>query len=323
MSNQFDALGAITTIVADTGDIEQIKKYQPVDATTNPSLLLAAVQNNQYPHLIDEAIDYAAKHEPSDESKRMSLTIDRLFVNFGAEISKSIKGLISTEVDARASFDVDEQVARGRRIIALYKELGVDKSRVLVKLSTTWEGLQAAKVLESEGIHVNMTLLFSMAQAQVAHSVGATLISPFVGRILDWHVANGPKKTFEPSEDPGVQSVTAIYAYYKSIGSKTIVMGASFRNKGEILELAGCDKLTIAPKLLEELKNSTDAVPRKLTPPSTTDTSKAVTLSEKQFRWELNEDQMATEKLSHGIRAFAADAVKLEKLLKERIAARK
>jgi transaldolase len=312
--DQFSQLGKMTVIVADTGDIDSIKKYKPTDATTNPSLLLKAAEMKQYAGLVEDAIQYALK---SDEKNKVELAMDKLAVNFGTEITKIVPGVVSTEVDARISFDAEASIKKARRLIALYKENGVDKDRILIKLSSTWEGIKAAEQLEKEGIHCNMTLLFSMAQAIACAEAGATLISPFVGRILDWHVkASG--KPFTPTEDPGVKSVTAIYNYYKSHGYKTIVMGASFRSKGEILELAGCDKLTIGPQFLEELKNSTDNVVRKLTPGEKA-TETPVRMTENQFRWQFNEDQMATEKLSEGIRLFAADGRKLEAIIQAKI----
>jgi transaldolase len=316
MSDQFSQLAKHTIIVADTGDIEQIKKYKPTDATTNPSLLYAAVQDPSYDHLVDEAIQWA----DTQPGPKLENILDRLSVNVGTEITKIIPGVVSTELDSRLSFDTEGSVAKARAIIASYREKGVDKSRILIKLASTWEGLKAAEILESEGIHVNMTLLFSKTQAIVAANVKATLVSPFVGRILDWFVANTDKKSFTPDEDPGVRSVTEIYNYFKAIGSNTVVMGASFRNKGEILALAGCDKLTISPKLLEELKTSTDAVVVRLSADKVKRGSeKAITLSEKQFRWEMNENQMATEKLSDGIRKFAADTVKLEGIINKKL----
>jgi transaldolase len=318
--SQFDALATQTVLVADTGDIESIKKYKPTDATTNPSLLLAAAQIPAYKHLLDDAIAYGQKHSGSkDKAVQLEWILDKLAVNFGKEILGIVPGLVSTEIDARLSFDTHASIHRGKRIIKMYEEVGIAKERILIKLASTWEGTQAAEVLEKEGIHCNMTLLFSMAQAIACAQVGATLISPFVGRILDWFVSNTAKKTYSPEEDPGVSSVAKIYNYYKKVGSKTVVMGASFRNKGEILALAGCDKLTISPGLLEELKTSQDPVVRKLSPikPEEVDSKSAVHLTEKEFRWQLNEDQMATEKLSDGIRKFAADTVKLEKILSQ------
>jgi len=316
MSDQFSQLAAHTVIVADTGDLEQIKKYKPTDATTNPSLLYAAVQDPSYDHLVDEAIAWSETRK----GPRLENILDRLSVNVGAEITKLVPGLVSTELDSRLSFDTEGSIVKARAIIESYQQKGVSKDRILIKLASTWEGLQAAKVLESEGIHVNMTLLFSKAQAIVAANVGATLVSPFVGRILDWYVANTDKKTYSPDDDPGVKSVSEIYNYFKATGSATVVMGASFRNRGEILALAGCDKLTIAPKLLEELKNSNEPIQVKLSADSVAKGSeKAIELSEKDFRWMMNENQMATEKLAEGIRKFAADTNKLEEIINKKL----
>jgi len=240
-------------------------------------------------------------------------------VNVGTEITKIVPGVVSTEVDSKLSFDTDGMVAKARKFIRLYKEKGVPSDRVLIKLPSTWEGIRAGEILEKEGIHVNMTLLFCMAQAVAASNAGATLISPFVGRIMDWYAAKEGKKSFEPEDDPGVKSVRAIYSYYKSIGSKTIVMGASFRSAGEVKALSGCDKLTISPKFLDELKGSHESFPRKLTTEGVVaDPSKRREMDEKQFRWELNEDAMATEKLAEGVRNFGIDAAKLEKIIKEK-----
>jgi len=315
--SEFDSLKKHTVLVADTGDIDQIKKYQPTDATTNPSLLLKAAGQSQYQHLIDDAIEYGKKH--GDEKNRVSLTMDRLAINFGKEITKIVPGVVSTEVDARLSFDEEASYKKAKQLIKMYEEVGISKDRILIKIASTWEGLQTAARLEKEGIRVNMTLLFSMAQAIVAAESKATLISPFVGRIYDWHVKNSGKKQYSPEEDPGVVSVRNIYEYYKSIGCKTIVMGASFRNKGQILALAGCDKLTISPDLLEELRNGKGDVKAVLQSTSKQDPSKAIHLDEKAFRWQLNEDAMATEKLAEGIRNFAADAVKLEKIISQKV----
>ncbi|KAM9301902.1 transaldolase [Gastrophryne carolinensis] len=309
-----------TVVVADTGDFIAIEEYKPQDATTNPSLILAAAQMPAYNHLVEEAIQYGKKLGGS-EDEQISNTMDKLFVLFGVEILKKVPGRVSTEVDARLSYDKDGMVERARRLIALYKEAGIDKGRILIKLSSTWEGIQAGKVLEEKyGIHCNMTLLFSFAQAVACAEAGVTLISPFVGRILDWHVANTNTKTYEPLEDPGVKSVAKIYNYYKKFGYKTIVMGASFRNTGEIKALTGCDYLTISPKLLAELSKDDS----KLTPVLNVKAAQAcnlekIHLSEKDFRWEHNEDQMAVEKLSDGIRKFAEDAIRLEKMLKGRL----
>ncbi|KAG8438039.1 hypothetical protein GDO86_008647 [Hymenochirus boettgeri] len=315
-----DQLKQHTVVVADTGDFNAIEEYKPQDATTNPSLILAAAQMPDYQHLVNDAIQYG-KNLGGSEDEQINNILDKLFVSFGVEILKKIPGRVSTEVDARLSFDKDGMVERAKRIIALYKEAGIDKERILIKLSSTWEGIQAGKVLEEEyGIHCNMTLLFSFAQAVACAEAGVTLISPFVGRILDWHVANSNKKSYEPSEDPGVKSVSKIYNYYKKFGYKTIVMGASFRNTGEIKALTGCDYLTISPKLLGDLAKDVS----KLTPLLTVKEAQAsdlekIHLEERNFRWLHNEDQMAVEKLSDGIRKFAEDAIKLEKMLKERL----
>ncbi|NXD44353.1 TALDO Transaldolase, partial [Copsychus sechellarum] len=320
MESALDQLKHHTTVVADTGDFNAIDEYKPLDATTNPSLILAAAQMPAYQKLVDDAVAYGKKLGGSEEEQIKNAS-DKLFVLFGAEILKRIPGRVSTEVDARLSFDKEGMIQRARRLIDLYKEVGVGKDRILIKLSSTWEGIQAGRVLEAEyGIHCNMTLLFSFAQAVACAEAGVTLISPFVGRILDWYVANGDKKTYEPSEDPGVKSVTKIYNYYKKFGYKTIVMGASFRNTGQIKALTGCDYLTISPKLLAEL--SKEHV--KLTPTLSVKEAQAcdlekIHLDEKAFRWHHNEDQMAVEKLSDGIRRFAADAVKLERMLKVEI----
>jgi transaldolase len=316
--DQFSQLSKMTVIVADTGDIDSIKKYKPTDATTNPSLLLKAAEMKQYAHLVEDAIDYGIK---SDEKNKVEVAMDKLAINFGTEITKIVPGVVSTEVDAKFSFDMEGSIKKARQLIQLYKERGVEKERILIKLASTWEGIKAAEKLEQEGIHCNLTLLFSMAQAIACAEAGVTLISPFVGRILDWHVKANNGKQFSATEDPGVKSVTAIYNYYKSHGYKTIVMGASFRNKGEILELAGCDKLTIGPAFLEELKNSEDVLVRKLAPgDKAKDTP--IHLDEKAFRFMLNEDQMSTEKLSEGIRLFNADGRKLEKIVEAKIAER-
>jgi len=318
--SQFDALKQWTAIVADSGDLDSIKKFVPQDATTNPSLLLAACSDPKYEKYVMDAIEYGKKNGGDKEEDQLALAIDRLFINVGTEITKIVPGVVSTEVDSKLSFDVDGMVAKALRFIKLYEEKGVSKDRVLIKLPSTWEGMRAAEILEKQhGVHVNMTLLFSMCQAVAAANAGATLISPFVGRIMDWYSAKEGGRKFDPSEDPGVESVTKIYNYYKSIGCPTIVMGASFRNKGEILELAGCDKLTIAPKLLGELQSSNDPIVRKLSGEGVkADPSKARAMDEKTFRWELNEDAMATEKLAEGIRKFGEDAIKLEKIVKEK-----
>lgn len=314
--NQLEQLQKITTVVADTGDIASIARLQPVDATTNPSLIFKAAGQPEYADLIDRAVSVAQK-ENSTEAKRRTVLAE-VAVNFGREILKHIPGLVSTEVDARLSFDTMATVQEGRRLIQAYEKAGVPRERILIKIASTWEGIRAAEILESEGVHCNLTLLFSFAQAQACAEAGITLISPFVGRILDWH-KKAEGRDFTPSEDPGVLSVTRIFNYYKSAGFKTVVMGASFRNTGEIAELAGCDKLTISPALLDELAASHSALPRKLDTARAEKTTRLPTLDEKTFRWQQNQDAMATEKLAEGIRLFAADLVKLETILLQRI----
>jgi len=315
--SQLEELKKHSIIVSDTGEIDEVKKYHPTDGTTNPSLILAAAEKPEYKSLIDEAITFGKKKGGSSEEV-LSEIVTKLFVNFGVEILKHVPGRVSTEVDARLSFDVEGSIKKAHEYIDLYKEAGIGKERVIIKLASTWEGVQAAKVLEKEGIHCNMTLMFSLAQAIACAKVNATLISPFVGRILDWYKKAEGKESYPSDQDPGVLSVTEIYNYYKKFGHKTQIMGASFRNTGEILELAGCDLITIAPKLLSELQNTEGAVPLKLTPEAAEKASiKEMTIDEKAFRWELNECAMATEKLSEGIRKFAADLVKLETLIKK------
>ena len=316
MPNKLEALRKMTTIVSDTGDIQSIEKYKPQDATTNPSLVLAAAQNPQYKHLIDEAIAFSKAQGRSAEESRV-LLMDRLFVNFGEAILKIIPGRVSTEVDAHLSFDVQGSIAKARSLIKLYESKGISRERILIKLASTWEGAVAAKELEKEGIHCNMTLLFSLPQAIACAEAKATLISPFVGRILDWYKKN-EGRDYKPEEDPGVISVKEIYQYFKHFDYKTQVMGASFRNSGEILELAGCDLLTISPQLLEELAQAPGEVERKLSPEKAKEASiQKITLDEKAFRWMLNENPMAVDKLSEGIRKFAQDSNKLEKLISQ------
>jgi transaldolase len=308
MVSQLEQIRKLTTIVCDTGDIDAIKKHRPTDATTNPSLILAAAQKPQYRHLIDEALKY-----PRED------ILDRLFVNFGAAILDLIPGRVSTEVDARLSFDVDATIAKARKLVSLYEEKNISRERVLIKVATTWEGILAAKELEKEGIHCNMTLLFSLIQAVACAEAGATLISPFVGRILDWHKKNSVKKEFLPHEDPGVQSVTSIFNYYKKFGYKTQIMGASFRNKDEIVELAGTDLLTIAPSLLEELFTDETHVEHKLNAATAQNQNiEKINFNESAFRYMLNDDAMGTEKLAEGIRRFVQDTVKLENLILEK-----
>ena len=317
--NQLEQLKSFTTVVADTGEFEEIKKYKPTDATTNPSLILAAANLPEYQFLIEEAMSYGRKQGSSKESIR-TLTMEKIFVNFGLEILKIVPGRVSTEVDARLSFDVEGSIQKAKRYITLYEQAGIDRKRILIKLASTWEGILAAERLEKEGIHCNMTLLFSLAQAIGCAQSHATLISPFVGRILDWYKKAEGKDYYPPAEDPGVQSVTQIFNYYKQMGIPTQIMGASFRNVEEILELSGCDLLTIAPKLLQQLEGSQALVTRKLDPINSASLPmEKMQLDEKAFRWMLCENAMATEKLYEGIRNFAKDTVKLEKLLEHRL----
>jgi transaldolase len=319
--NLLDQLKSMTVVVADTGDFESLAKYTPRDSTTNPSLIYQAAQMKQYQRVIDEAIE-SVQETNGSEKEVLSNLIDRLFVDFGKEILKIVPGRVSTEVDARLSFDGQASIAKARKLIGLYEEAGIKRERILIKIASTWEGIKAAEKLEKEGIHCNLTLLFSFPQAVACAEAGVTLISPFVGRIFDWYKKSRGVETIPAPEDPGVQSVGHIYNYYKKFGYKTEVMGASFRNTGEITELAGCDLLTIAPKLLEELQKADGKLVRKLDPEAAKKSDlKKISLDEKTFRWMLNEDQMATEKLSEGIRLFSADIVKLEKYLKERMGA--
>ncbi len=312
MTNQVEQLRKHTTVVCDTGDIESIEQYRPTDATTNPSLIFAAAQQEEYQHLIKDAVEYGRAHGTNDAEKR-AMVLDKLFVNFGTEILKVVPGRVSTEVDARLSFDVEKSIEKAHRFIRLYEEQGIGKERVLIKLAATWEGIQAAERLEKEGIHCNLTLIFGMAQAVSCADAKVTLISPFVGRILDWHKKAEGVDSYPAPEDPGVRSVTAIYNYYKKYDYNTQVMGASFRNKGEILELAGVDLLTIAPALLEEMQNCEDAVePKLIVAAAKKAQMPRLQLNESDFRFMMNEDQMATEKLAEGIRSFAKAAVQLE-----------
>jgi transaldolase len=312
MSTQLDQLKQFTVVVADTGDFASMKEFAPRDATTNPSLILKAAAMPAYAPLVDEAIKAAGP------AATLPQVIDRLLVVFGLEILKIVPGRVSSEVDARLSFDTAATVAKAHEIIALYEKAGISRNRVLIKIASTWEGIKAAEILEKEGIHCNLTLLFSFAQAVACAEAGITLISPFVGRILDWHKKTSGKD-FVGAADPGVISVTQIYTYYKKFGYKTEVMGASFRNTGEITELAGCDLLTIAPPLLAELKASTAPLARKLDPAKAASADlKKVTFNEAAFRFALNEDAMATEKTAEGIRLFSADIVKLEQLIAQK-----
>jgi len=310
MANLLDQLKAMTTIVADTGDVEAIKSVKPVDATTNPSLLLKASTLPQYAPLIDEAIAYA-KAQSSDKAQQIEDAADKLAVLIGIEISKVVPGRISTEVDARLSFNIDKMVTKGRKLIKLYQEAGVGKDRVLIKLASTWEGIKAGEILEKEGIQCNLTLLFGFGQARACAEAGVFLISPFVGRILDWYKAKNPGTEYTQETDPGVVSVRQIYAYYKEHGYKTVVMGASFRNTGELIALAGCDRLTVSPNLLQDLAATEGTLTRVLSDAGAKSAAPAK-LTEEEFRFALNEDAMATEKLAEGIRGFVVDQNKLE-----------
>lgn len=313
--NPLQQLHACTIVVADTGDIDSIRRLKPVDATTNPSLILKAASDPAYADILTQGIASASKLAPS---QRLTAAIEAVSVGFGVEILKHIPGLISTEVDARLSFDVPATLAQARRLIQRYRGAGVPRERVLVKIASTWEGIQAARQLEQEGIHTNLTLLFNFAQAQAAAEAEATLISPFVGRILDWYKAK-TGENYSAETDPGVVSVREIFSYYKACGHKTVVMGASFRNTGEIRALAGCDKLTIGPALLDALALETEALSPQLNASALAEQPRRPALNEAAFRWQLNQDAMATEKLSEGIRLFAADLVKLEALMAPRL----
>jgi transaldolase len=324
MSSSLDQLKASgTTVVCDSGDFATIDKYKPQDATTNPSLILAASKKPEYAKLIDAAVEYGKKHGKTVD-EQVDATLDNLLVQFGKEILNIVPGKVSTEVDARFSFDTEASVNKALHIIDLYKEIGISKDRILIKIASTWEGIKAAEILQSKyGINCNLTLMFSLVQATAAAEAGAFLISPFVGRILDWYKA-ATKKEYSGAEDPGVKSVQAIFNYYKKYGYKTIVMGASFRNIGEITELAGCDYLTIAPNLLDQLYNSKDEVPKKLDASGAHNLDiekKSYINNEADFRFYFNEDQMAVEKLREGISKFAADAVTLKDILRQKIEA--
>lgn len=317
MTTQLDSLRQMTVVVADTGDIDAIKKYQPQDATTNPSLILSASALPQYAPLIDEAVAYA-KAQSNDKAQQLIDAEDKLAVNIGLEILKIVPGRISTEVDARLSYNTQATVEKARKLIALYNAAGISNDRILIKIASTWQGIRAAEILEKEGINCNLTLLFSEAQARACAEAGVYLISPFVGRILDWYKTNSDKKEYAPAEDPGVISVTKIYNYYKEYGYNTVVMGASFRNVGEITELAGCDRLTIAPALLKELQENSTALVRKLEYKGEVK-AKPQPLTEAEFYWQHNSDAMAVEKLADGIRKFAVDQEKLETMLSAKL----
>ena len=317
MSSQLEQLRQYTTVVADTGDIEAIARWRPVDATTNPSLLLKAIENPKFGPLIEESVAWAKGQSNSREQQLVDAS-DHLAVAVGRKIVDIVPGRVSTEVDARLSFDVDASIAKAERLVGLYAEHGVSRDRILIKLASTWEGIRAAEQLEKRGINCNLTLLFSFEQAVACAEAGVFLISPFVGRIMDWYVANTATKTYAPEEDPGVQSVRRIYAWYKQHGFKTVVMGASFRNIGQIQALAGCDRLTISPDLLEKLDQDSTPLQRALNDNGATQAAPKP-ITEAQFRWGHNEDPMATDKLADGIRKFAVDQRKLEKLLTEKL----
>jgi transaldolase len=314
MINKLDQLKNMTDVVADTGDIEAIERFKPLDATTNPSLILKAAQLEKYAALLAAAKKVGDKHHGSSGQKLVTAG-DYLAVAIGCEILKLVPGRVSTEVDSRLSFNTGATIEKARKLIDLYQQNGVSKDRVLIKIASTWEGIKAGEILEKEGINCNLTLLFGFAQAAACAEAGITLISPFVGRILDWYKEDTGKDSYLPAEDPGVISVSEIYRYYKNNDYQTIVMGASFRNIGEIEQLAGCDRLTISPQLMAELEADTGLLERKLSPDDAANTLPFRTFSENEFRWSMNENAMATEKLAQGIRAFTADQIKLEKLL--------
>jgi transaldolase len=317
--NLLESLKRHTTVVADTGDIEAINQYKPQDATTNPSLIFQAAQKPEYAELLEDAIEYALK-SPGERAAQREAGMDKLMVNFGCEILKIVPGRVSTEVDAGLSFDTKGTIAKAHRLIAMYDDAGVMHERVLIKIASTWEGISAAEQLEREGIHCNLTLLFSFVQAVACAQAGITLISPFVGRIYDWHRKQGGGADIPPDQDPGVASVTRIYNYFKKFGYRTQVMGASFRRMDQILRLAGCDLLTISPELLAEMESKQGEVKRCLSPAAAhASDEEQIEADEKTFRWMLNEDAMATDKLSEGIRKFNADTRKLEQFARSRV----
>ena len=315
MPSKLEQLRAMTTVVADTGDMESIRNFKPTDSTTNPTLILKAAQLPGYDHLIDEAVSWGRKG-----GAPVGAVADRLAVNFGAELTRIVPGRVSTEVDADLSFDTAATIAKARALIADYAGRGVARERILIKIAATWEGAQAAAALQKEGIDCNLTLIFSLTQAVACADAKAFLVSPFVGRIFDWHVKNGGGP-YTSETDPGVVSVRSIYAYFKTYGISTVVMGASFRNLGEIEALAGCDRLTISPQLLEQLSKDQGVLVRKLSPDRVGAAPPKMALDEKAFRWMMNQDAMATEKLAEGIRNFAHDLGALRKLVGARLAA--
>lgn len=310
--NSLEQLKKFTKVVADTGDFESINQFKPLDSTTNPSLIYMAAQDSKYAHLVDQALE-AAKNHSNDKAQQLEYALDVLAVNFGLEILKIVPGRVSTEVDARLSFDTQKTIAKAHQLIELYAAAGIAKERILIKIAATWEGIRAAEILEKEGIHTNLTLLFSKVQAVACAESGVQLISPFVGRILDWYKKDRGVNHIEAPEDPGVLSVTEIFNYYKKFGHTTEIMGASFRNKEEIIELAGCDLLTISPNLLAELEQNEIEITQKLNPENAKNLEiEKIATNEASFRWQMNEDAMATEKLAEGIRKFSVDLVKLE-----------
>ncbi|GCL42804.1 transaldolase [Dolichospermum planctonicum] len=320
--NLLEALRAVTVVVADTGDIQAIEKFTPQDATTNPSLITAAAQMPEYQDIVDQTLLKAKKDAGvgASQAQVVSLAFDRLAVSFGLKILQIIPGRVSTEVDARLSYDTDATVAKARNLIGQYQAAGVAKERVLIKIAATWEGIKAAEILEKEGIHCNLTLLFGLHQAIACAEAGVTLISPFVGRILDWYKKDTGRDSYPPAEDPGVLSVTTIYNYFKKFGYQTEVMGASFRNMGEITELAGCDLLTISPGLLAELQNTVGELPRKLDPAKVADLSiEKISIDQATFEQMHNGDHMASDKLAEGIDGFTKALISLEQLLAERL----
>jgi transaldolase len=319
--NKLSQLKTMTTIVADTGDFDAIAEYRPTDATTNPSLIYAAAQLPQYSVLVEEAMEYGRMKADTPDARK-ALIMDRLAVIFGREMLSIVPGRVSTEVDARLSFDTGGSIRKASELMEMYREFGIDPDRVLIKLASTWEGIRAAETLEKQGIHCNLTLMFSFAQAVACAGAGVTLISPFVGRITDWYRAKDGVDAYAPDDDPGVQSVRKIFYYYKHHGYKTQIMGASFRNVGQILGLAGCDLLTISPKLLDELAGMAGDVDRKLDPQQARAMEMGkYALSEKDMRWKHNEDPMAVEKLAEGIRNFTKDLRKLEEYVQQRLMA--
>jgi len=317
--NLLEQLKTQTKVVADSGDFESIRRFKPLDSTTNPSLIYAAAQDSKYAYLIDEAVTFANK-ATSDQSEKLQIAFEKLFIGFGLEILKIVPGRVSIEVDARLSFDTEKSVKKARELIMMFQKAGIGRERILIKLASTWEGIKAAEILAKEGIHCNLTLLFSLPQAVACAQASVQLISPFVGRVLDWHKKAYPDKAFTPDIEPGVCLVKNIYNYYKKFDYDTEIMCASFRNTGEILELSGCDLMTIAPSLLNELESAEGTLSQKLIPDQAKVSDiKKMELDEKKFRWLMNEDAMATEKMAEGIRKFTEDILKLEGMLLKKL----